>query len=269
MLSYTQALSEVSFKPSLFFIQKGKYDIRMVESSAELDAVLSLRYQVFNLELEEGLASSVSIQRDFDRYDPVCDHIIVIDREINQIVGTYRIQTYEMAQTHFGFYSANEFSFDRFPKDDLMLSVEIGRACIDKSYRNGRVLFLIWNGIFEYVTYYKKRFIFGCSSISSQSKDVAISAMAYLLQSDYVDFNHPVDPLPAFQFISQEEVDAAPSETAKIPSLFKIYLEFGAKICGLPAIDREFQTIDFLTLVTTQHIDSSMESLVDAKQKLK
>ena len=37
--------------------------------------------------------------------------------------------------------------------------------------------------------------------------------------------------------------------SAKIPKLLRAYLVVGAKICGPPAIDREFKTIDFLTLM--------------------
>ena len=35
----------------------------------------------------------------------------------------------------------------------------------------------------------------------------------------------------------------------KIPKLLRASLAVGAKICGPPAIDREFKTIDFLTLL--------------------
>jgi putative hemolysin len=33
------------------------------------------------------------------------------------------------------------------------------------------------------------------------------------------------------------------------PRLFRAYLDISARVCGPPAIDREFKTIDFLTLV--------------------
>jgi len=35
----------------------------------------------------------------------------------------------------------------------------------------------------------------------------------------------------------------------KIPKLLRAYLTLGAKICGPPALDRNFKTIDFLTLL--------------------
>jgi putative hemolysin len=38
------------------------------------------------------------------------------------------------------------------------------------------------------------------------------------------------------------------------PRLFRAYLEVSARLCGPPAIDREFKTIDFLTLIDLRHI---------------
>jgi putative hemolysin len=39
------------------------------------------------------------------------------------------------------------------------------------------------------------------------------------------------------------------SEAPKVPKLLKTYLTIGARICAPPAWDREFGTIDFLTLL--------------------
>jgi putative hemolysin len=35
----------------------------------------------------------------------------------------------------------------------------------------------------------------------------------------------------------------------QIPKLLRAYLTMGAKICGAPALDTQFKTIDFLTLL--------------------
>ena len=39
----------------------------------------------------------------------------------------------------------------------------------------------------------------------------------------------------------------AAAAAPRIPRLLSAYLALGARICGAPAIDREFRTIDFLT----------------------
>ena len=51
-------------------------------------------------------------------------------------------------------------------------------------------------------------------------------------------------PLPAYA------VPIEPGhELARIPKLMAAYLAIGARICGEPALDRDFKTIDFLTLL--------------------
>jgi len=39
------------------------------------------------------------------------------------------------------------------------------------------------------------------------------------------------------------------ADALQIPKLLRAYLTLGAKICGPPALDRQFKTIDFLTLL--------------------
>ena len=52
-------------------------------------------------------------------------------------------------------------------------------------------------------------------------------------------------PLPAFRLSAA----SVPGDCPPPPKLLRAYLSVGAKICGPPAIDREFKTIDFLTIL--------------------
>ena len=58
-------------------------------------------------------------------------------------------------------------------------------------------------------------------------------------------------PTSEFECPSQE---GQLEETPKVPKLLKTYLALGAKICATPAWDREFGTIDFLTLMDMEDI---------------
>jgi putative hemolysin len=46
----------------------------------------------------------------------------------------------------------------------------------------------------------------------------------------------------------------------KIREPLRTYLTVGAKICGPPAIDREFKTIDFLTLMDLKTLDPRVDA---------
>src|SRR5262249_18855120 len=139
-------------------LSDGRYGLRFACNRADLDAVLRLRFEVFNLEMGSGLASSFGTGRDQDEFDLVCHHLIVQERETGETVGTYRVQTSEMALAGRGFYSGGEFDLSEMPPQVLDQSVELGRACIARAHRNTRVLFLLWKGLAAYVAHNRKRY---------------------------------------------------------------------------------------------------------------
>ena len=118
----------------------------------------------------EGLESSFLTSRDLDEFDDLCHHLIVEDTDSGRTVGTYRTQTGEMAEAARGFYSAMEFDLSHFPAGVLENSVELGRACVAGDHRNAHVLFLLWKGLAAYVAHNQKRYLFGCCSLTSQTK---------------------------------------------------------------------------------------------------
>jgi putative hemolysin len=231
-----------------------RYEVRFVQNAEELDAVLKLRFNIFNLELDEGLESSFLTQRDQDEFDRTCHHLIVVDRKNGEVIGTYRMQTDEMASAAHGFYSAGEFDLTRLPDEVAKSSVEVGRACIAAAHRNGRVLFLLWRGLAIYMILTRKRYLFGCCSLTSQNPVEGKQAMNYLQASGHV---HPeLQVLPQPHCLCYPDDFVAPENLrVKIPRLFRIYLEYGAKVCGPPAIDRHFKTIDYLVMLDIATLD--------------
>lgn len=235
-------------------IREGRYSVRFAHTREELDAVLKLRFEVFNLELGEGLESSFLTARDLDEFDDVCHHLIVEDTESGRIVGTYRTQTGEMAAAARGFYSATEFDLSHFPAGVLEDSVELGRACVASDHRNTQVLFLLWKGLAAYVAHNQKRYLFGCCSLTSQDEGEGLRVMKLLEREGSSHPSFSVAPRPGFQCVN----GAAPENgrEASIPKLFRIYMHYGAKVCGPPAIDRQFKTIDFLVLFDVFEMDA-------------
>jgi putative hemolysin len=230
-----------------------QYSVRLARTAEEIRTVQTLRFQVFNLELNEGLAQSYATGRDADAFDSVCDHLLVEHLPSRQIVGTYRLQTGLSAAKNLGYYSAQEFEFDVYEPARGQI-IELGRACVHRQHRNLVVLGLLWKGIADYATSHGARYLLGCSSITSQ--DAAVGASAY---TELCRKKHLADPAwrtrtkPPFDC----SLDRMAEEPVSIPKLLRAYLSIGAKICGPPALDREFKTIDFLTLVDLQHVTPS------------
>ena len=49
-----------------------------------------------------------------------------------------------------------------------------------------------------------------------------------------------------------------PIVTPEIPLLFQKYLDFGAKVCSEPAIDRKFGSIDYLVMLHIHQMDDNI-----------
>lgn len=240
--------------------QQGRYRARYARTAAELDAILRLRFDIFNLELGEGLASSEATGRDLDRFDQTCHHLLVEDTQNGHaVVGTYRIQTVEMAHAG-GFYSAGEFDLSAFPREVLDAAVEVGRACIAKEHRNRQVLFLLWKGLALYMTHNAKRYLFGCCSLTSQDPAEGERARRFLVVQGHIHPSIQAMPLPGFECSHRGELEAE-SESYPLPVLFRTYLRYRAQVVSPPAIDRDFKTIDFLVLFDVQAMDKSSYDL--------
>jgi len=220
------------------------YATRLARDAAEVRAAQALRFAVFNIELNEGLAESLVTGLDADPFDEVCDHLLVAHRPTGEIIGTYRLQTGLTAAANRGYYSEQEFDFAPYAPIRAQL-IELGRACVHQQHRNLVVLGLLWKGIADYARQRGGRYLCGCSSITSQDPVVGASAYADLCRKHLVESPWRTQPLPAFDC----PLDHLAEEPPKIPKLLRAYLSIGAKICGPPALDQQFKTIDFLTLL--------------------
>jgi putative hemolysin len=220
------------------------YAVRLAREASDVRAAQALRFAVFNLELNEGLESSQATQLDEDPFDTICDHLLVEHLETKEVVGTYRLQMGNTALANRGYYSEQEFDFSVFEPMRAGI-VELGRACVHQQHRNMIVLGLLWKGIADYAKDRGGRYLCGCSSITTQDPAVGASAYAELSKNHLAPPEWQTKPTPAFHCPMDQFAESMP----KIPKLLRAYLSLGAKICGPPALDRDFKTIDFLTIL--------------------
>lgn len=220
------------------------YVVRLANGPADIKAAQTLRFIVFNLELNEGLEHSYLTFRDADKFDEVCDHLVVEHTKSGEIIGTYRLQTGTAAAGALGYYSAQEFDMSCFDPVRSQ-TVELGRACVHSCHRNPAVLGMLWRGIANYARVHGARYLVGCSSVSSNDPAIGASVYFKLRERHLAPESFQANPLPHFVC----PIDTRSGTPVKIPKLLTAYLSLGAWVCGPPAIDREFKTIDFLTLL--------------------
>ena len=236
-------------------LTSGKYRLTFARSTEQLRAVQRLRFEVFNLELGEGLESSFRSGLDQDDFDEALHHLLISDETTGAAVGTYRMQTAAMAAAHCGFYSAGEFDISGFPLPMLDAAVEVGRACIAREHRGRRVLHLLWRGLAQYLMWTRKQYLFGCCSLAIQDGRIGNRVHARLVEEGHLHPSVNAWPLPGLE-CGLHDYGATPEPPFEIPPLFQSYLNLGAKICGPPAVDRDFKTIDFLVVLDVRELES-------------
>lgn len=240
--------------PAFPVLPAGAYRARLAHDPSDVEAAQRLRFEVFNLELNEGLDTAYLSGLDADRFDECCHHLLVEDLRSGQVVGTYRLQTGPLAAANHGYYSAQEFDFAPF-EPIRAETIELGRACVHREHRKLSVLNLLWRGIAVYATERRARYLIGCSSLTSQDAGAG-RAMFEALRGDHlVEERFRTVPVGEFAMGADE-----PSETGcpSVPKLLRAYLSLGAKLCGPPALDREFKTIDFLTLLDLRAVPDAV-----------
>ena len=231
-------------------VQSNQYTIKFASTEAEVEAAMKLRYKVFNEELSREFDFDAGIDK--DQYDDQCHHLIVVDNKSEEIIGTYRMQSFEQASQGNGFTSAVRFKLNNLPEEVLKNAVEVGRACISKEHRSGRVLFLLWKGFAGYLEHFRKRYLFGYAALDTNNMRVAQNTLDYLKKEGHIHPNFYIEPKEGY--IPEKNQFKEDTEDYEIPPLFKNYLDVGSKVIAGPSYDKKLDLIHFMILLDIEEI---------------
>ena len=244
----------------------GSLEVRLATTPAEIRRAQRLRYRIF---FEDGPATATLAarlrRRDADRFDAVCEHLLVIDHARRDsdgpiLVGTYRLQRQEIAAAHHGFYSAGEFDIGGLlARHSSLKFLELGRSCVLPPYRNKRTVELLWHGIWSYVRRHNLDVMIGCASLDGTDPRTLALPLSFLHHFATAPEGWQVSALPA----RRVDMNRAPKEAIDpraavraLPPLIKGYLRLGA-FCGDGAvIDHSFGTTDVLIVMPVSAINA-------------
>lgn len=242
----------------------GSLEVRLARSDAEIEAAQEIRYRVFFDEMGARAGALAMLdRRDRDRFDAVCDHLLVFDTALagpdhRRIVGTYRLLTQEGAAQAGSFYSDDEFELKRLiarhPGERFL---ELGRSCVLPEYRSKRTIEVLWQGIWAYVTEHAIGVMAGCASFHGTVPAAHAEALSYLAHHCRTDADFDIRAVPG----RYASMDLMPAEAinpkaaiARMPPLVKGYLRVGARIGDGCVIDHEFGTVDVFVVMPVREI---------------
>jgi L-ornithine Nalpha-acyltransferase len=255
-------------------LRAGDLEVRLASDLREVKAAQALRYRIFYREMSAIPSPEMAaLERDFDDYDDVADHLLVLDRSIGSgadaVVGTYRLIRREAADRRGGFYTAGEFNIDgiiALPGEIL----ELGRSCVDSAHRTGQCMQLLWRGIAAYVFDHDIGMMFGCASLPGIDPETLKLPLSYLhhchlappalrpraIESRYTS----LDLMPI------DEIDHRAALVA-LPPLIKGYLRLGGMVGDGAVIDYQFHTTDVCVLVKTDLVTAKYYRHYEKREK--
>ena len=251
----------------------GALEVRLAETEHEVEQAQRLRFKVFYEEMSAVPSPKMrETARDFDKYDDVCDHLLVVDRDAHDedgqplVVGTYRLTRKKDADKVGGFYTSSEYDLTAMlkglPADFKYL--ELGRSCILKSYRaRPGTMQLLWKGLMAYVARFDIDLMFGCASLPG----IDVAEMA--LPLSYLHYFHP---MPEHLKVRAQpelyvEMNRLPKEAIderegirSLPAMLKGYVRAGCCIGEGAVVDRQFGTTDVFIYFPLSGLDARYKS---------
>lgn len=247
----------------------GSMEVKLAQTAREVKKAQRLRYKVFYKEMSAVAdARTLVRRRDEDGFDPICDHLLVLDHHAEtkgfrrrtkpKVVGTYRLMRQDVADAHHGFYTADEFEIDDLiaRKPDLNF-LELGRSCVLKPYRDKRTVELLWAGIYNYFVMHGVDVMIGCASLEGTDPDELATSLSFLhhharapeewrvraCKDRYVEMNR----------IPKDELNMKKALHG-LPPLLKGYLRIGCYIGDGAVVDHQFGTTDVLIIMPISNI---------------
>ena len=238
------------------FFETENYIMKTADTLEEFHEIFNFRHSIF---VEECHAQSNYENIEIDEYDSICDHLIIKDKNSKKVIGYYRLISSAFSKS---FYSENEFNLEYLKSTNENL-LELGRACIHPQHRNGQVINLLWKGIGLYCKQLNTRYLFGCTSIHTESFSLAHEIYHYLKNEEKICRNYHIEPTKLFKInINFEQRPCIIDENrakSQLPALLKSYLSAGAMIAGTPAYDKDFSCIDFFTVMDLENVHRSFK----------
>lgn len=245
-----QLFKFITFKPKVYvYLETSDYILKTATNFKELGEAFKLRYDCFLKKIDNN---PLRINLDIDEYDFKCDHLLILNKKKKKVIGTYRLRSTRFVND---FYSEDEFHLKHFLNQPGH-KVELGRACVHEDFRNGSTINLLWKGIAEYMKITNSEYMFGCSSIYSEDSKEISELIQYLKDKGWHANPFNIDTQLDFHMEIKEDLKLTEEQEARakelFPGLVKTYMMAGGKVHGYPAHDKDFQCVDFFTIL---HLD--------------
>ncbi len=219
--------------------ERGRYRARLSRAPADIAAAQRLRHRAFFGSAAEGGG------RDGDRFDRLCEHVLVEEAASGRPVACYRLLALENGAEIRRSYAAQYYDLERLSAYRGRL-VEMGRFCLAPECHDPEILRTAWAMMTRFVDGRGIGMMFGCSSFAGTDPRAHLPGLALLRQRHLAPERWRPGEAAAELFRLAETGAAKPSLRA-VPPLLRTYLAMGGWVSDHAVIDRGLGTLHVFT----------------------
>ena len=244
---------------SFINVQQSNLILKLAETREEIEKARQLRYS----ELVSFHNKDISFADSYDDSDFVYDHLLVMEQDTGDVVGTYRLGRREHLKQMGAF--AIESKFDISPiKNTNEEIAELSRNAVRYDHRDGSVIRLLWKGIMEYCNHYHIRYIFAVISLYTFDAQNAKNFLSYIY------YNHVSEefdlrakpPVVEMNMLAPDQIDMELVRKEMHPAL-KSYMGMGCKFSQNAHIDdKMLKSIDVMIVIDYSKIPDKYVRLI-------
>ncbi|MEY4982501.1 MAG: hypothetical protein RIR62_767 [Pseudomonadota bacterium] len=238
--------------------------LRLARDEADLRAAQRLRYDVFVAELgADGPLVDHAARLERDEFDAHFDHLLLVDDRATQgdlphVVGVYRLMASERAAEAGRFYSEAEYDLRCLRASGRRL-LELGRSCVHPDHRGGAAMFLLWNGLADYVLERGIEVLFGVASFHGTDVQALAQPLSYLhhhhLAPEALRVRARAGARADMALVAPDRLDRK-AAMAGTPALIKAYLRLGGFVGEGAYVDHAFNTTDVCLVMDTARMSA-------------
>ena len=232
-------------------LEINKYLIGITKEPKYLEQSFKLRFRDLILEYDHTKKANGT---DYSKYDDFCEHLVCIDKEFDEVVGSYRIATKKTLKS-MPFVSEEEFNINNLKANYNLL--EASRAVVKKEYQSTIVMSLLWQAVINYALDNDMDFLFGTASFKGIDPSPYKQAFSYLYYNYLID--EAIIPKATknkfdLNFIPKDQIDMK-TVKEKMPVILKGYCLLNAKVAAEGYIDYDFNSVDVLVLLDVKNVN--------------
>ena len=228
-------------------LRKGRFEARMSDAPADIEAAQRLRHLVFIAGTGAGARPD---GRDADGFDALCRHVLVEEARTGRLVCCFRLMPLKDGAEIGQSYSAQYYELSAL-REFRGRMVEMGRFCIDPEFGGDPdILRVAWGAMTRFVDEEGVEMLFGCSSFAGTETQGYLDAFAMLKERHLAPkrWLPKVKAPDVFRFARRlRRKPDAKRAMLTMPPLLRTYLVMGGWVSDHAVVDRDLNTLHVFT----------------------